>query len=108
MNFSDLFKQTGQLCEYSPNGQLIVNSFLYLFNSFTFVYSKANAAQFRLVVHDVANLQAVNLFTCLDTIQYIEVSSQFSPLSLSHLNSNSFLFQVVTRFRVYSLCFTQT
>ncbi len=25
MNFSDLFKQTGQLCEFSPNGKYMVS-----------------------------------------------------------------------------------
>ncbi|PIK58350.1 putative WD repeat-containing protein WRAP73 [Apostichopus japonicus] len=58
MNFSDLFKQNGHLCRFSPNG-----SFL------------ANVAQYRLVVRDIKTLQIVQLYTCLDAIQQIEWSS---------------------------------
>ena len=56
MKFSDLFKQTSLLCEYSPNGKLL-----------------ANVVQFRLVVRDINSLEVVNIFTCLDTINFIEV-----------------------------------
>lgn len=58
MNFSDLFKQNGHLCRFSPNGQLL-----------------ANVAQYRLVVRDIKTLQILQLYTCLDTIQHIEWSS---------------------------------
>lgn len=56
MNFSDLFKQTSQICEYSPNAKYL-----------------ANVVQFRLIVRDLNSLEIVNMYTCLDTINYIEV-----------------------------------
>ena len=49
---------------------MIFNSYYFLKKTHT---KKANVAQFRLVIRDVTTLQIVNLFTCLDTIQYIEV-----------------------------------
>jgi len=58
MNFSESFKQSGQLCKFSPDGCYV-----------------ANAAQYRLVVRDVRSLQIKALFTCLDNISYIEWSS---------------------------------
>lgn len=58
MNFSDLFKQNGHLCRFSPDGNYL-----------------ANVAQYRLVVRDIKTLQIVQLYTCLDAIQQIEWSS---------------------------------
>lgn len=59
MNFSDLFKQTTLLCEFSPDGKYL-----------------ANVVQFRLIIRDIQSLEVVNLFTCLDTINFIEVNNQ--------------------------------
>ncbi len=56
MNFSDLFKQTNLLCEYSPNGKFL-----------------ANVVQFRLIIRDINSLEVIHIFTCLDAINYIEV-----------------------------------
>ncbi|XP_066926151.1 WD repeat-containing protein WRAP73-like [Clytia hemisphaerica] len=58
MNFSECFKQTGQLCKFSPNQKAL-----------------ANAAQYRLVIRDVKSLQIKALFTCLDNINHIEWSA---------------------------------
>lgn len=58
MNFSESFKQSGQLCKFSVDGCYV-----------------ANATQYRLVVRDVHTLQIKCLFTCLDNINYIEWSS---------------------------------
>lgn len=62
MNFSDAFKQTSQICRFSPDG-------VYL----------ANAVQYRLIVRQVNTLQISRLFTCLDAIQHVQWSadSQF-------------------------------
>ncbi|KXJ16324.1 WD repeat-containing protein WRAP73 [Exaiptasia diaphana] len=58
MNFSELFKQSGQLCKFSPNGRYL-----------------ANCVGYRLIVRDVQTLQILQLYTCLDNIQNIEWSS---------------------------------
>ncbi|XP_064642876.1 WD repeat-containing protein WRAP73-like [Lineus longissimus] len=58
MNFSELFKQSGQLCKFSPDGKYL-----------------ANAVQYRLIVRDVKSLQITQLYTCLDAIQQFEWSS---------------------------------
>jgi hypothetical protein len=65
MNFSDLFKQTNLLCEFSPNGKYL-----------------ANVSQFRVVIRDINSLEIANLFTCLDTINYIEVFNGFADFNL--------------------------
>ena len=57
MDFSDSFKQSGSLCQFSPDG-------LYL----------ANAAQYRVVVRELKTLQIKALFTCLDSISYLQWS----------------------------------
>lgn len=71
MNFSDLFKHTSLLCEYSPSGKYI-----------------ANVVQFRLIIRDINSLEVVNLFTCLDTINCIQWSpdSEFILCSLNKRN----------------------
>lgn len=71
MNFSDLFKQTSLLCEFSPNGKYL-----------------ANVVQFRLIIRDINSLEVTNLFTCLDTINCIEWSadSEFILCSLNKRN----------------------
>ena len=56
MNFSDLFKQTNLLCEFSPNGKYL-----------------ANVVQFRVIIRDINSLEITNLYTCLDTVNFIEV-----------------------------------
>jgi WD40 repeat protein len=61
MNFSELFKQSNQLCRFSPDGSHV-----------------ASCSSYRLVVRDVDTLQITHLYTCLDAIQYLE----WSPDSL--------------------------
>lgn len=58
MNFSELFRQTSQLCKFSPDGKYL-----------------AAVVEFRLIVRDVDTFQIQNLYSCLDTIQCIEWSS---------------------------------
>ncbi|KAI0238144.1 WD repeat-containing protein WRAP73 [Lamellibrachia satsuma] len=58
MNFSELFKQSGHLCRFSPDGKYL-----------------ANAVQYRLIIREVNTLQILQLYTCLDAIQYIEWSA---------------------------------
>lgn len=62
MNFSELFRQSNQLCKFSPDGKYL-----------------ASVVEFRLIIRDVDSFQIQNLYSCLDTIQYIEWSadSQF-------------------------------
>lgn len=71
MNFSDLFKQTCLLCEFSSNGKFL-----------------ANVVQFRLIIRDINTLEVVNIFTCLDTINFIEWApdSEFILCSLNKRN----------------------
>lgn len=57
MNFSDIFKQSGQHCTFSPDG-------LYL----------ATAVQHRLVIRNLSSLQISQFQQCMDTIQYLEWS----------------------------------
>ncbi|XP_070207172.1 WD repeat-containing protein WRAP73-like [Littorina saxatilis] len=61
MNFSELFRQSHQLCRFSPDGKFL-----------------ASVVDYRLVVRDVETLQIQQLFSCQDAIQYIE----WSPDSL--------------------------
>ncbi|XP_022100629.1 WD repeat-containing protein WRAP73-like isoform X1 [Acanthaster planci] len=58
MNFSEPFKQSSHLCKFSPNGKYL-----------------ANILQYRLIVRDVQSLQILQLYTCLDTVQHMEWSS---------------------------------
>ncbi|XP_068771845.1 WD repeat-containing protein WRAP73 isoform X2 [Struthio camelus] len=58
MNFSELFKLSGLLGKFSPDGKRL-----------------ASCVQYRLVIRDVNTLQILQLYTCLDQIQYIEWSS---------------------------------
>ncbi|NXF97259.1 WRP73 protein, partial [Eubucco bourcierii] len=58
MNFSELFKLSGLLGRFSPDGKCL-----------------ASCVQYRLVVRDASSLQVLQLYTCLDQIQYIEWSS---------------------------------
>jgi len=58
MNFSDLFQHSNQLCKFSPNGRHV-----------------CSCSQCRVVVRDIATLQIVAVFTCLDPVQYIEWAS---------------------------------
>ena len=58
MNFSDLFQHSNQLCKFSPNGRHV-----------------CSCSQCRVVVRDIATLQIVAIFTCLDPVQYIEWAS---------------------------------
>uniref|UniRef100_A0A8D0KVA4 WD repeat containing, antisense to TP73 n=1 Tax=Strix occidentalis caurina TaxID=311401 RepID=A0A8D0KVA4_STROC len=58
MSFSELFKLSGLLGRFSPDGKCL-----------------ASCVQYRLVVRDASTLQILQLYTCLDQIQYIEWSS---------------------------------
>ncbi|XP_057274114.1 WD repeat-containing protein WRAP73 isoform X3 [Pezoporus wallicus] len=58
MNFSELFKLSGLLGRFSPDGRCL-----------------ASCMQYRLAVRDAGSLQILHLYTCLDQIQYIEWSS---------------------------------
>uniref|UniRef100_A0A8B9HS55 WD repeat containing, antisense to TP73 n=1 Tax=Astyanax mexicanus TaxID=7994 RepID=A0A8B9HS55_ASTMX len=58
MNFSEVFKQSNQLCKISPDGKYL-----------------ATCVQYRLVVRDVNTLQILQLFTCLDQVAHMEWSS---------------------------------
>ncbi|XP_006016278.1 WD repeat-containing protein WRAP73 isoform X1 [Alligator sinensis] len=58
MNFSEGFKLSGLLCKFSPDGKRL-----------------ASCVQYRLIVRDVNTLQILQLYTCLDQIQYVEWSS---------------------------------
>lgn len=82
MNFSDLFKQTGQLCEFSPNGKYL-----------------ANAVQYQLVIRDKLSLEITHIFSCLDTISYLEVKQNI----LFHFRHVLTFNSVVQRLGVYSV-----
>ncbi|XP_057682364.1 WD repeat-containing protein WRAP73 isoform X2 [Corythoichthys intestinalis] len=58
MNFSEVFKQSNQLCKVSPDGKHL-----------------ATCVQYKLVVRDVSTLQILHLYTCLDQISQMEWSS---------------------------------
>ncbi|XP_010773186.1 WD repeat-containing protein WRAP73 [Notothenia coriiceps] len=58
MNFSEVFKQSNQLCKVSPDGKCL-----------------ATCVQYRLVVRDVGTLQILQLYTCLDQISHMDWSS---------------------------------
>ncbi|RNA02747.1 WD repeat-containing WRAP73-like [Brachionus plicatilis] len=73
MNFSDLFKQSNQICEFSPNGKYL-----------------ANVVQFRLIIRDLNSLEIINMYTCLDTINYIEWSRD-SDFVLCCLNKRNII-----------------
>ncbi|XP_039612031.1 WD repeat-containing protein WRAP73 isoform X1 [Polypterus senegalus] len=61
MNFSEVFKHSNQLCRISPNGKYL-----------------ATCVQYRLVIRDFDTLQILQLYTCLDQIQFVEWSSDSS------------------------------
>ncbi|XP_004607262.1 WD repeat-containing protein WRAP73 [Sorex araneus] len=58
MDFSEMFKVSGQLCKFSPDGKYL-----------------ASCVQYRLVVRDVRSLQVLRLFACLDRVQHLEWSA---------------------------------
>ncbi|XP_073327003.1 WD repeat-containing protein WRAP73 [Pagrus major] len=58
MNFSEVFKQSNQLCKVSPDGKYL-----------------ATCVQYRLVVRDMSTLQIMQLYTCLDQISHMDWSS---------------------------------
>lgn len=58
MNFSDVLKQSNQLCQFSPDGKYL-----------------GTCLQYRLVVRDVSTLQILHLYTCLDQVVHMEWSS---------------------------------
>eukprot|EP00697_Spironema_sp_BW2_P004277 gnl/Spiro4/15820_TR8515_c0_g1_i1.p1 gnl/Spiro4/15820_TR8515_c0_g1~~gnl/Spiro4/15820_TR8515_c0_g1_i1.p1 ORF type:complete len:470 (-),score=132.29 gnl/Spiro4/15820_TR8515_c0_g1_i1:102-1448(-) len=58
ISISDLYRQNGGLCKWSPDSQHL-----------------ANVTQFRLLLRDSRTLQIVQLYTCLDVINQIEWSS---------------------------------
>jgi WD40 repeat protein len=55
MDFTELYKQSGGLCQFSPCGRLV-----------------ATAVQHRCVVRDSESLQILHLYTCLNPIQDIQ------------------------------------
>ncbi|XP_074883230.1 WD repeat-containing protein WRAP73 isoform X3 [Buteo buteo] len=83
MNFSELFKLSGLLGRFSPDGKCL-----------------ASCVQYRLVVRDVNTLQILQLYTCLDQIQYIEWSSD-SLFILCAMYKRGI---VQLRITVWSLC----
>ncbi|XP_004718003.2 uncharacterized protein LOC101655117, partial [Echinops telfairi] len=58
MNFSEVFKLSGLLSKFSPDGKYL-----------------ASCVQYRLAVREVSTLQILQLYTCLDQIQHIEWSA---------------------------------
>ncbi|XP_060057297.1 WD repeat-containing protein WRAP73 isoform X3 [Erinaceus europaeus] len=83
MNFSEVFKLSGLLCKFSPNGKYL-----------------ASCVQYRLVVRDVHTLQIVQLYTCLDQIQHAEWSAD-SLFILCAMYKRGL---VQLRITVWSLC----
>lgn len=91
MNFSELFKQTNQLSRFSPNGKYMVSLWCpvsanlafelafdwimpMLQNVYNFcIFLQGNCVQYRLLIRDVKTLQILQLYTCLDVVQCIEV-----------------------------------
>ncbi|XP_014774667.1 WD repeat-containing protein WRAP73 [Octopus bimaculoides] len=61
MNFSELYRQSNQLCEFSPNGEFL-----------------AIGSHYKLIIRNVITSQIEHLFTCMDFIQYIEWSRDSS------------------------------
>jgi hypothetical protein len=57
-DFTEIYKQTGSLCFFSPSGEYV-----------------ATAVQQRLVIRETHSLQIVQLFNCRDTIQDIQWAS---------------------------------
>ncbi|CAF0741516.1 unnamed protein product [Didymodactylos carnosus] len=57
MNFTELFRVTNRLCDYSPCGEYL-----------------ACANHYRLIVRSSSTLEIINLFACIDTIDKIEWS----------------------------------
>ncbi|KAI8817774.1 uncharacterized protein EV422DRAFT_590168 [Fimicolochytrium jonesii] len=57
MDFTELYKQTSNLCRFSPDGRYL-----------------ATAVQFRVVIRDAETLQILHLFTCTDSVQLVEWS----------------------------------
>jgi WD40 repeat protein len=52
MDFTELYKATGYLCSFSPNGQFI-----------------GTAVEHRVVIRDAETLQIVQLYNCLDIVE---------------------------------------
>ena len=61
MNFSETFKQSQQLCTYSPDGAYL-----------------ATCNSYKVVVRATDTLQILRLYTCLDAVQDVEWSSDSS------------------------------
>ncbi|XP_037355400.1 WD repeat-containing protein WRAP73 isoform X2 [Talpa occidentalis] len=83
MNFSEVFKLSGLLCKFSPDGKYL-----------------ASCVQYRLVVRDAHSLQILQLYTCLDQIQHVEWSAD----SLFILCAMYRRGLVQLRITVWSLC----
>ncbi|TRY99425.1 hypothetical protein DNTS_022984 [Danionella cerebrum] len=58
MNFSEVLKQSNQLCKVSPDGKFL-----------------ATCVQYRLMVRDINTLQVLHMYTCLDQVMHMEWSS---------------------------------
>lgn len=55
MDFTELYKQSSNLCRFSPNGAYL-----------------ATAVQYRLVIRDAETLQILHLFSCIDAISDVQ------------------------------------
>lgn len=58
MNFSELYRQSNKLCEFSPSGDFL-----------------AIACHYKLIIRNVTTSQIEHLFSCLDAIEFIQWSS---------------------------------
>ena len=67
LDFTELYKQTGNLCVFSPNG-------LYL----------ATAVQYRLVIRDADSLQILHLFNTPDALSDIVWSPDSDLILTAH------------------------
>jgi hypothetical protein len=38
------------------------------------IYQKANVVQFRLIIRDSISMEIIHIFSCLDTINFIQVN----------------------------------
>ncbi|KAJ3005261.1 WD repeat-containing protein wrap73 [Thoreauomyces humboldtii] len=63
MEFSELYKQSGSLCRFSPSGLLL-----------------ATAVAYRVVIRDAETLQILHLFQCTDSVNHVEWSPDSSLL----------------------------
>jgi WD40 repeat protein len=72
-DFTEIYKQTGSLCFFSPNGEYV-----------------ATAVQKRLVIRETHSLQIVQLFNCLDTVQEVTWSNDSDLILVASYRLASF------------------